>query len=144
MDKENKGTEAASAMKKDYAVWMAVKSSINNNLARPIGFKPRDIWICSLGENIGFEEDGKGSLFIRPALILKAFSNVMCHIVPLSTTEKRGVFYYEFDGHTGKLSVALLTQSRIVDSSRLRRKIGVVSKKDFGEIKKRIRDIFEL
>jgi mRNA interferase MazF len=131
-------------MKKDYIAWMAVKASVNNNLARPVGFKPRDIWICSIGENIGFEEDGKGSLFVRPVLILKAFSNVMCHIVPLSTTEKRGAFYYEFDGQTGKVSVALLTQSRVVDSSRLRRKIGVVSKKDFEEIKKRIRDIFEL
>jgi mRNA interferase MazF len=131
-------------MKKDYAAWMAVKASLHNNLARPIGFKQRDIWICSIGENIGFEEDGKGSLFIRPVLILKAFSNVMCHIVPLSTTEKRGIFYYEFDGQTGKVSVALLTQSRIVDSARLRRKIGVVSKKDFAAIKERIRDIFEL
>jgi mRNA-degrading endonuclease toxin of MazEF toxin-antitoxin module len=58
--------------------------------------------------------------------------------------ENRGVFYYELDGHTRKASVALLTQPRVVDSSRLRRKIGVVSKKDFEEIKKRIRDIFEL
>ena len=131
-------------MEKDYTAWMAVKASLNNNLARPIGFKPRDIWICSIGENIGFEEDGIGSLFVRPVLILKAFSNVMCHIVPLSTTGKRGNFYYEFDGQTGKVSVALLTQSRVVDSSRLRRKIGVVSKKDFAEIKERIRDIFEL
>jgi mRNA-degrading endonuclease toxin of MazEF toxin-antitoxin module len=131
-------------MKKDYAAWMAIKAFVNNKLARPIGLKPRDIWICSIGENVGFEEDGKGSLFTRPVLILKAFSNVMCHVVPLSTTEKRGGFYYEFDGQTGKVSVALLTQSRVVDSSRLRRKIGVVNKKDFEEIKKRIRDIFEL
>ncbi len=47
-------------MNKDYKIWTPVKKNINNNRSHPIGYKARDIWICNIGENIGFEEDGKG------------------------------------------------------------------------------------
>ena len=130
-------------MKKDYKMWTKVKVSINNSLPRPIGVKIRQIWYCSMGENIGFEEDGKGVKFVRPVLILKTYGTHMCHIVPLSTTQKRsGPFYYPFNGRTGKISVALLSQSRVVDSARLYRKIGIASKDDFEKIKTKFRELF--
>ena len=121
-------------MAKNYTAWTAVKVGIENTLSRPIGFKRREIWICSIGENIGQENDGKGVFYARPVLILKAYGNKMCHVVPLSTTSRRGDYYYEFDGHTGKMSVALLTQSRVIDSARLRRRIGKADKADFDII----------
>ena len=131
-------------MEKDYKIWTPVKTNINNNGAHPRGYKEREIWICNVGENIGFEEDGKGNEFIRPVLILKVFNKQFCHIVPLSKTNKGGKFYYSFDGKTGKISVAILSQSRAIDSSRLLRKIGVANKKDFAEIKNKIKEILSL
>ena len=71
-----------------------------------------------------------------PVLILKVFNRRFCYVIPLSKTEKRGKYYYAFDGKTGKKSVALLSQIRAVDSVRLRDKIGMTNKKDFEEIKK--------
>ena len=132
-------------MKKDYQKWMHVKAEINNKLPRPIGFKERQIWLCNIGENIGFEEDGKGSRFVRPVLILKRYGTQMCHVIPLSTTTKRNdLYYYPFDGKTGKTSVALLSQSRVLDSARLHRKIGLIEKDDFENIKQKIRALLNL
>jgi len=128
-------------MLKDYKIWMPVKSEINNKELCPKGIKEREIWICNVGDNVGFEEDGKGNDFTRPVLILKVFSKRFCYIVPLSKTEKRGKYYYAFDGNTGKTSVALLSQLRAVDSSRLRDKIGFAKKEDFDKIKKRVIDL---
>lgn len=127
--------------KKDYKIWMPIKSEINNNESYPIGFQERDIWICNIGENVGFEEDGKGKDFSRPVLILKVFNRKFCHVVPLSTTSKRGIYYYPFDGKTGKTSVAILSQTRSVDATRLHEKIGKIPKEDFENIKKKIQEL---
>jgi len=128
-------------MLKDYKIWMPVKANINNNDSFPRGYKEREVWYASIGENVGFEEEGKGKKFDRPVLILRAFSRNLCCIIPLSKTEKRGKYYYAFDGNTGKTSVALLSQLRAVDSSRLRDKIGFAKKEDFDKIKKRVIDL---
>ncbi len=125
-------------MEKDYSLWTPVKKEINNLNLRPLGCKEKEVWICNLGENVGFEEDGKGNDFTRPVLILKVFNQNFCHIVPLSTTEKRGKYYFPFDSQTGKTSVAILSQSKSVDTLRLREKIGFASQKDFNEIKRHL------
>jgi mRNA-degrading endonuclease toxin of MazEF toxin-antitoxin module len=129
---------------KDYARWMPVKAGIHNSRLRPKGFDVGDIWICNIGENIGHEEDGKGAGFARPVLIVAKHGYLTSHVVPLSTTDKRGRFYYPFDGHTGKTSVALLSQSRAIDSSRLRKKIGKATPDDLRTIKDRLRDVLAL
>ncbi len=121
-------------MYKDYKKWTPVKKEINDLNLRPLWYKERDIWICNLGENIGFEEDGKGNDFTRPVLILKVFNKYFCYVVSLSTTKKRGKYFYSFDGRTGKISVVLLSHSKSIDSLRLRKKIGFVSKEDFNKI----------
>jgi mRNA interferase MazF len=130
-------------MYKDYLLWGRVKSKVNNKNYSFFGIKEREIWICNLGENIGFEEDGKGNNFTRPVLVLRVFNRRFCYVVPLSTTKKRGKYFYPFDGRTGKISVALLSQLKAIDVSRLRRKIGFVSKVDFEEILKRLFRILE-
>jgi len=128
-------------MFKDYKRWVGVKKKINNNERYPLGFRERDIWVCNVGENVGFEEDGKGEDFVRPVLILKVFNRKFCHIVPLSTTEKRGRYCYAFDGKTGKTSVAILSQTKSVDAVRLHAKIGKVSKGDFERIKEEVKKL---
>jgi mRNA interferase MazF len=70
-------------MEKDYKNWMPIKSEINNGERFPKGIKEREIWICNLGDNVGFEEDGKGNDFTRPVLILKVFNRRFCYVVPL-------------------------------------------------------------
>jgi mRNA interferase MazF len=131
-------------MLKDYKNWMPIKINVNNKGSFPKGYKEREIWYASIGENIGFEEDGKGKTFARPVLVLKGFSKNLCCIIPLSTTKKRGKFYYAFDGKTGKMSVALLSQIKIIDTKRLRHKIGTMAQEDFVQIKDKIKQVFTL
>jgi mRNA interferase MazF len=130
-------------MAKDYADWMPVKADINNKQLRPAGFKPREIWVANIGENVGHEEDGKGDRFTRPVLIVAAWGQ-LCFVLPLSTTDKQGKYYHAFDGHTGKTSVALLSQAQTMDSARLRRKTGYASATDFDEIKRRLQELLGL
>lgn len=131
-------------MKKDYRIWTLVKTKINNKRCYPRGYKEREVWYASIGENIGFEEEGKRKTFDRPVLILKTFSRTLCCIIHLSTTQKKGKFYHSFDGNTGKISVALLSQIRVIDITRLRHKIGIATEEDYLEIKQKIRMLFNL
>jgi mRNA-degrading endonuclease toxin of MazEF toxin-antitoxin module len=128
-------------VRKDYKKWMQIKALVNNRANFPRGYKEREIWICNVGDNVGMEEDGKNGDYSRPVLILKIYNREFCHIIPLSTTNRRGKFYYQFDGGTGKTSVALLSQSRAISSARLHDKIGSASVKDFSEIRRRLIDL---
>ena len=100
-------------------------------------FKEREIWYASLGENIGFEENGKNDTFERPVLIFKKFNKNLLLAVPLTSQLKIGAYYYEF-GLNNKKSSLILPQLRAISSKRLIRKIGILSVKDFEETKGRI------
>jgi mRNA interferase MazF len=127
---------------KDYQQWMPVKAKVHNEAARPQMFKESDVWLCHVGDNVGFEEDGKGQKYLRPVVIVRKYNNQLCHVVPLSTTSNRGRFYFPFDSHTGKTSVAITSQLRAVDSSRLMRKIGYINPSDLVVLKKKLRELF--
>jgi len=127
---------------KNYQKWMPVKAEIHNDGNRPIGFKEGEIWWCSLGENIGFEEDGKSSRYTRPVLVYKVYSRQLFIAIPLSTTKNRGKYYFEFE-FNGKISVALLSQIRALDSSRLGNggKIGKITPKQMAGIRQGLLNI---
>lgn len=65
-------------MEKDFEAWHIVKKNVHEAfMARPAGYKERDVWWVCLGHNIGFEEDGKGQNFSRPVLVIKGFNKQM-------------------------------------------------------------------
>lgn len=122
--------------KKNYLVWHVLKAKINQKL--PLGnYHEREIWWCSLGANIGFEEDGKNQLFERPVLILKKFNQEIFVGVPLTTTRKNNKYYYllEAGGLEGSI---ILSQLRTLSSRRLQRKLGRIGKKKFADIKVKV------
>lgn len=124
---------------KDYKMWMPVKAAINNRAVRP-EFKERDVFWASIGENVGYEQDGKNRHFDRPVVVVKKFNNSLFWGVPLSTTERRGKYYFEvgLQDKKGRRSVAILSQMRLYDSSRLEEKIGMVSTVEHDGLKKQI------
>ena len=127
-------------MKKDYKNWMGLKSGINNDKVRPF-FHEREIWFSSLGENIGFEQDGSGENFRRPVLILRKFNNEVIWILPLTRTDKTGKYYFRISlvddvgNIDGKASVVILSQIRLINAKRLQYKIGDVEDEEFVKIK---------
>lgn len=124
---------------KRFKAWHKLKFKLHFNTNIPAGYKERDIWWVSIGHNVGTEEDGKGDMFNRPVLIVKGFSRYQFWGVPLSTTEKTGVYYHQFVLN-GKVSSALLSQLRVYDTRRLISKLGMASIKDYATIKKKLAD----
>ena len=119
--------------------WNEVKKEVNNHSNKKVGFKTRDIFYINMGENIGFEQNGKGENFLRPVVILKVFNREMFFAIPLSSQIKNGVFYYSFEFEKRDCSksknIALLSQMKLFSSKRLLNKIGVMNKNDFEKMK---------
>ncbi|CAA6800888.1 MAG: Unknown protein [uncultured Campylobacterales bacterium] len=90
-----------------------------------------------MGQNIGFEQNGKGKDFVRPIIILKKFNKYMFFGIPLSTKMKEGRFYYTFDfikANKKVTNIALLSQMKLYNTNRLLNKIGVINKEDFKNL----------
>lgn len=121
-------------MSKDYQTWHKIKSEVNSK--PPIQrFHEREIWWCSLGANVGFEEDGKNDLFERPVLILRKFNKELFIGIPLTKMTKKDNIYY-FPVKIGSVDGSIiLSQIRVVSSRRLLRKIEKLSWEKFNMLK---------
>ena len=121
-------------MSKKFTSWNNIKINIEKKKEK-IYFKEREIYWANIGENIGFEQGGKGDDFTRPLLIFKKFSNNIFFGIPLSTKRKNGTFFFEFIFKDNKISTALLVQTKMYDVKRLDKKIGKISVEDFKRLK---------
>lgn len=120
---------------KDFDKWNEVKKKVEHR--GHINVKEGHIFYAYLGENIGFEQSGKGDVFFRPVVVFKVFSQSVCWILPLSTTERRGKYYFEFEFKHDTKSVAILSQIKLLDTKRLYDKIGRMKQSNLKEMKKR-------
>lgn len=103
---------------KDFDTWNDFKKSLDNdNKDLPL-FKERDVWWCSIGLNIGHEQDGKGDYFNRPVLVIKKFNDRLFWGIPLTTQIKDNQYYHKFILR-GREQCAMLTHLRLYDASRL-------------------------
>lgn len=124
---------------KDFVLWNKVKILLHKHKKRPY-FHEREVWYCSVGANIGREQDGGGKRFLRPIIILKKFNNEIFYGVPL-TKNKKGEFYFNFS-FKNKESSAIISQMRLIDAKRLQHKMGYISDKDYKELKQKIKQMF--
>ncbi len=127
---------------KKFNEWNEVKKEIDTR-EKSIIFKERDIFWVSIGENIGYEQNGKGEIFSRPVVIVKRFSRNMFFGIPLSTQLKEGNFFFELE-LLGVKSNALVVQGRLFDVKRLENKIGMMNKNDFEKLKIRVRELLNV
>ena len=68
----------------DFDNWNSIKKETNKEKIL-VGFKDRDIFYIKMGQNIGFEQNGKGENFVRPVVVFKKFNKNMFFGIPLST-----------------------------------------------------------
>lgn len=125
---------------KDYSQWHTLKTAIHNEKKRP-HFHEREIWFSSLGANIGFEQDGRGSDYLRPLIILRKFNNEICLVLPLTKNHKKGTHYFSFSYQDNFISTAILSQIRLIDVKRLEYKSGSISKVDFAQLKQKLKQL---
>ncbi len=127
-------------MQKDFDTWNTRKKFVHNELDT-LPYQERDICWCSLGINVGFEEDGDGERAERPVLILRGFSRHICWAVPLTTSQKENLYYFDIGRIDNKLSSAILSQMRPIDTKRLLNRICTMDYERFIELKKAIKDL---
>ena len=130
-------------MQKDFQKWHGEKAGLHHEKVRPF-FHEREVWFCSLGANIGFEQDGSGERYLRPILVLHKFNNEVLWILHFTKHNKKGKYYFDVNiSGISTPSTAILSQVRLVDAKRLQYKMGDVSKNDFVEIKKRFKALLD-
>ena len=125
-------------VKKDFQKWHKRKTEIEYNEDSRLFFHEREIWWCSMGVNIGYEQDGKGEEFARPVLIFKKFNNELFWGLPISTKIKVSKFYSPILIKDGVDRVAILSQMRPMDGKRLLDKIETINKENYFEIQKAV------
>ena len=123
---------------KDFDKWNELKKKLHFRDEK-ILFHEREIWWCSLGFNIGFEEDGKNDLFERPVLILRKFSKYVLWALPLTRSHKEGDFYYRIAQGNEEDSVVILSQIRLISSKRLLRRMRTIKENEFNSIRDRVK-----
>ncbi len=129
-------------MKKYFQKWHDKKSVIDQIEKRPF-FHEGEIWWCTLGVNIGFEQDGGGDDYLRPVIIYKKFNNEVFWAIPLTHTNKKTKYYFQLTKESdAPTSSAILSQIRLVDARRLSHKLKVnVSKDDFSALTKKFKTL---
>jgi Growth inhibitor len=124
---------------KDFDHWNKLKKGVNSGEGKL--YKERDIWWCSLGVNVGFEQDGTGKAFERPVVVLRGFSRAVCLVVPLTTSTKENKYHLALGDVDGKPAAAIVSQVRLIDTRRFIDKVGMLDKEKFQELKNVVKDL---
>lgn len=127
-------------MKKDFDGWNKNKKAIHQSGVAPF-YHEREVWWCSLGINIGFEQDGTGDRFDRPILVIKGFSKNTFLGVCLTGREKKGNYYFYLGKIEGKDATANLSQLRLLDTRRLIRKMGTLDQDTFSRLSEALQKV---
>ncbi len=127
-------------MEKDFDGWTQQKKQVGA-IGETKLYHQREVWWCSLGVNVGSEQDGAGDEYRRPVIILKGLSSETCFIIPLTTAGKDHPLRPSVGLVDGKEARALLSQIRVIDNKRLVRKIGHLDKEIFAGVRKAAKDL---
>lgn len=125
---------------KDFDRWNVRKKAIHNSGENKF-YRIREIWWCSLGVNVGFEQDGTREEKSRPILILKGLSKNTCLVIPLTTSVSQHSMRVFLGKVDNKNASAIISQMRVIDTKRLFRKIKNLNKEKFEEIKKAVKGL---
>ncbi|MBC7982199.1 type II toxin-antitoxin system PemK/MazF family toxin [Candidatus Parcubacteria bacterium] len=119
-------------MEKDFKRWSIKKEKLDNRINTPF-VNERDIFWCSIGINVGDEENGKSDLFSRPVLVFKKFNQNLFWGIPLSTKNKDNIYYVQVK-FKDNMSSVLISHLRLYDVKRLIFRIGKLHKSEFNKI----------
>ncbi len=128
---------------KDFGKWHELKGYIEENNG-PLMFAEREIWWCSIGLNLGDEEDGKNDHFERPVLVFRKFNKDIFWGLPMSTKIKDDKFHFTYSFSVDFDASILLSQLRLMSSKRLIRRLIKIHPTVFNQIQKSIVSLINL
>ncbi|MDD2935358.1 MAG: type II toxin-antitoxin system PemK/MazF family toxin [Candidatus Pacebacteria bacterium] len=138
---------------KDFVKWIKLKTRIHISDNSTLSFKQREIWWANVGLNVGSEQNGKNENFERPVLVLKKFGHHLFWAIPLTSKKKDSIYRYEINYKShhknildeiveeSKTGFAILNQLKAMSSKRLIRKLGVLPKDDFNNLREELKNI---
>ena len=103
-------------IQKNFDKWNNVKKRLEDK--EIISYKQGEIYFMSVGQNIGYEQYGKGDYFLRPVIVYKKLSRSTFLGIPLTSKQKEGSYYFSFKYKKDKISVSMLNQIRVFDIKR--------------------------
>ena len=121
-----------------YDKWNDLKQKLNKK--NFIYFSVRDIVFISIGQNIGFEQYGKGDDFLRPVVVVKKFNKNLFLGIPLSSKLKEG-YYFHTIHFRDRINTALLLQSKTFDSKRIKYRLARLSHNEFNKLLERFCEV---
>ncbi len=125
---------------KHFDVWNHQKKEIDAK-EHLTGIKERDVVFIHMGQNIGFEQNGKGEAFLRPVIVLHVFNRGLFFGVPLTSKSKTGDFFetvhYMKNGATIE-NTAILIQAKSYSAKRVKYKTGYLPKESFESLKEKV------
>lgn len=124
-------------MIKHFIDWILTKIIIDKTPRNDLIINEGQVYWCFMGENVGFEQNGKGEYFHRPVLVFKKFTNDIFWGMPMSTKNKDNKYYIKVLLKDVEQSV-IISQLRVLDSKRLYLFIGYISKQDFNKIESKV------
>jgi mRNA interferase MazF len=127
-------------MLKEFDRWNTSKKAIDRT-EKPVNFHEREIWLCSVGVNVGSEQDSYSKDFSRPVVIAKRFTEKIFWGIPLTTKVRSGQFRIRFYMN-GIQNDMLVWHTRSFDRKRLIRKVGTVPDEAFQTFEKIIAALF--
>ena len=127
-------------MEKNFDRWNENKKKIHD-INKSKLYHEREVWWCSLGVNIGFEQDGHEVGHQRPVLILKGLSKYTCMAIPLTSSIHKHPMRVPIGIVDGKEASAVISQIRVIDTKRLVNKVCFLAKDSFELTRKAIKDI---
>jgi mRNA-degrading endonuclease toxin of MazEF toxin-antitoxin module len=125
-------------MEKDFDGWSRKKRRIHDERTT-IFCHEREVWWCTLGVNIGFEEDGSGKAHRRPVLVFKNMSPQTALVIPLTTSLSVHSMRFKLGVIGDKKASAVLSQMRVIDTKRLTEKIENIDQVIFEKMRKTIK-----
>lgn len=126
--------------------WSEEKKEIHKKEYETFYVNVREVWYIKMWINIGFEENWKTE-FLRPVLVLKKVWNLFFTVALTSKWKDKNYFYYKFKDISLKnpkykdSSFAILSQVKTIDKKRFFEHAWNISKEDFIEIKKRLKQV---
>lgn len=100
----------------------------------------REVWYVRMGENIGYEQNGKGSDYKRPVLVIKKLGNVFFTVAMTTKGKDDSFFYYKMPPtYCSEPSYLIVSQFKVIDKKRFIEKMYTISEAHFKDIKKELK-----
>ena len=121
--------------------WARVKYSLNIKESRST-VRERQIYWCSVGYNVGHEENGKGDKYRRPILVFKKFNDRLFWGIPMTTKVKENPYYVKVNVDE-EVRCVMVSQLRVMDANRIIEPMERLSLEEFKKVKDSINSIID-